>query len=624
MAVERLELAAAPLEQADGYEVLKGRAWIALDPEDPADARVTDLALAPRDADGKVRFDADVEILRPADPARRNRRLLLEAVNRGGSILRAVSDWVMTQGFIIVRCGWQHDVTRGSQVGAGVGLGWVETSIGGRPVRGPMARVFEPDAPATAFALGEANVRPYRAAAEHAQEATLSEREFVGGPARVLPRDAWRFSEDLTGVVYAAGFTPGHAYEAIFVAEGAPLTGHGLAATRDLVSFLRFASDAEGNPLAGEIDVALAYGVSQSARFLRQMIYDGFCVDGRGRLLFEGLLPHTGGARLLETNWRFGQPVYNGWDAVSALFPFTDVVQTDPATGVTDGLLARLQAAGHAPKIIHTNTAAEYWGGQVGSLAHVSADGARDAPLPDHVRIYSFAGTQHGVASLDGPPGRGAYPANTIDYHPLLRAALRNLDRWVTEGVAPPPSRYGRLDDGSLVDRDAARDALAHLPGPGAPMRLAVLDRLDFGATSQATRRFETVPPTHGPAYALHVSQVDGDGNETAGVRHPEIAAPLAAYTGWNPRGARIGGTDQNLRTAGATIRFPRTAAEGAEAGDPRPSIAERYPDRAAYLAAVGAAAEALIAEGHLLAEDLEAVLTTAGRRFDLYTAETA
>lgn len=612
MGVERLELQAAPYRDgqafggAGAYEILKGLAHVALDPDHPADALVTDLALAPRSAGGLVRFDADVEILRPADAARRNRRLLLDVVNRGGSMLRSLDeDWVLSQGFTVVRCGWQHDVARGP----GLGLAVVETRIDGQPVRGRMTRVFEPDAPATRFIIGEPNVTPYKAAPDQAQDATLSEATFVGGPARILPRDSWAFGEDFSSVTYEPGFTPGYAYELIFTAEGAPLTGHGLAATRDVISFLRFATAEDGNPLAGEVDYVLAFGVSQTGRVMRQMLYDGFCVDREGRSLFDGLLPHTGGARLMESNWRFGQAVYNGWDAVSATFPFTDVTQTDPVTGLTDGLLARALAAGIAPKIVHTNTAAEYWGGQVGSLAHVSADGLSDAPIPDHVRIYYFAGTQHGVAPLDGPAGRGAYPANTIDYRPLLRAAFRNLDRWVVEGVEPPPSQYGRLDNGTLVDRETAKAALGHLPGPGAPEKLAVLERLDFGPTARATRRFEQVPPTRGPAYALHVSAIDADGNEVAGVRHPEIAAPLAVYTGWNPRSAKIGGSDQNLRTAGAVIAFPQT------------EIAKRYGDQAGYVAAVEAAARALVADGHLLAEDIEGVLAEAGRRYALYTA---
>lgn len=637
MTVERLEVEAAAYGEgaaygaAGAYESLKGLAHFAVDPGDPVDLRVTDLALAVRDADGKVRFDADIEILRPVNPARRNRRLVLDVVNRGNPILRLVGEpWLLAQGFTVVRCGWQHDVRRG---GGLFGIGRVETAIDGAPVVGTMSRVFEPDAPSDVFVLGEPGVVPYRANPERAGEATLSERDYPGGPPRAIPRDAWRFArrdgettvEDFASVFYEAGFVPGRAYEVIFEAKGAPLTGHGLAAARDLVAFLRFASAAEGNPLAGEIDLALALGVSQTGRFLRQMLYDGFCEDGGGRLIFEGLLPHTGGARLLETNWRFGQPVYNGWDAVTAAFPFTDAVQTDPETGIADGLLARAMQSGRVPKIVYTNSSAEYWGGQAGSLAHVTADGLGDAETPDNVRIYALAGTQHGVAPLEGAPGgrsaRGAYPANTIDYGPLLRAAFHSLDRWVSDGTAPPPSRYGRLDDGTLVGRDELAHTLAWLPGPGAPTRLAELRRMDFGPTARETRRMERVPPAMGALLALHVSAVDDDGNEVAGVRHPEIAAPLATYTGWNPRHPDIGGPDQNLRTAGSTIRFARTREEREAAGDPRPSIAERYASRDAYVAAVRAAAEALAADGYLLAEDIDGVAVHAARRYSLYTA---
>lgn len=637
MGVTKLELTAKPYKDgvafaaAGAYEELTGIAYFALGPLHRLNRGITDLKLAPAAADGRVHFGADLVILRPVQTSRGNRRLIFDAVNRGNPILRSLGpeEWVLDQGYTVVRCGWQHDVPRER-----IGIDRVEPLVDGKPISGRMSHVFEPDGPAHVFALGEDGHIPYRVSEADQASAVLTEYDYLLGPARVIPREDWCFGRiegeavvtDLSSVYYERGFTPGKAYEVVFTALGAPLTGHGFAATRDIVSFLRHASAGEGNPCAGSLDFALAFGASQSGRYLRQFIYGGFCEDEQGRLVFDGLLPHTGGARLLESNWRFGQPAYNGWDSMSALFPFTDAVQTDAVTGQRDGLQRRNIEAGLRPKVIYTNSSAEYWGGQVGSLSHVAADSCSDAQMPQNVRSYHFSGTQHGVMPLKSPPGgraaRGAYPMNTINYVPLLRAAFRSLDDWATRGVEPPASRYGRLADGSLQTREALRPALAHLPGPGLPQVLANFSRLDFGDGAAESGIAVNVPARIGAPLALHASAVDADGNEVAGVRHPEVAVPLATYTGWNPRHPDIGGGEQNLRTAGASIRFARTKAEREASGDPRPSIAERYGSRQAYQAAIRTEAEALARGRYLLREDIDEVVDYAGQRYDLYMSQ--
>ena len=73
------------------------------------------------------------------------------------------------------------------------------------------------------------------------------------------------------------------------------------------------------------------------------------------------------------------------------------------------------------------------------------------------------------------------------------------------------------------------------------------------------------------------VPQVDRDGNELAGIHLPEIAVPLATYTGWNLRDPSIGAPEQREAFEGSYLAFPRTAAERDKSGDPRKSIAERY-----------------------------------------------
>ena len=115
------------------------------------------------------------------------------------------------------------------------------------------------------------------------------------------------------------------------------------------------------------------------------------------------------------------------------------------------------------------------------------------------------------------------------------------------------------------------------------------------------------------------LSAVDEDGNELAGIRLPDITVPLATYTGWNVRHADIGGPGQTLSLLGSTMPFPATRAERQASGDPRPSIEERYPSKEDYLRRVQQAAEALVQQGYLLAEDLTTVAEQASQRYDVF-----
>ncbi len=456
-------------------------------------------------------------------------------------------------------------------------------------------------------------------------------QDHEDAPPQTISRHQWSFARvegdrvvpDATHIYLASGFLPGQVYRVVYTTAGAPVIGLGLLATRDTVSFLRYGAASEGNPCAGHIQYAYSFGRSQSGRFLRHFLYLGLNEDEHDRTVFDGLIPLVAGGGRGEFNQRFGQPSNSNKYSVKNLFPFHDTTQTDPETGRTDGLLARLAARGQRPKIFFINTSAEYWGGHA-ALTHTDLDGKRDLAPSEAVRIYHFAGTQHGPGNLlltdtgAADDSRGQHRPNSVDYRPLLCAALMTLDRWVTEGQTPPPSLHPRLDDGAAVPPAHTAATFQAMPGVQFPAHLGFIARLDFGAgTDEGIATL--LPPKVGRPYANLVSAVDEDGNELASIRLPEVSVPLATYTGWNVRHPDIGGPGQTLSLIGSTIPFPATQAERQASGDPRPSIEERYPSKEDYLRQVQQAAEALVAQGYLLAEDLATVTAQASQRYDLF-----
>jgi len=417
----------------------------------------------------------------------------------------------------------------------------------------------------------------------------------------------------------------------VYTTRGSSVVGLGFAAVRDMVSFLKYGPAASGNPCAGTLDYAYAFGSSQSGRFLRHMIHSGLNEDEAERLALDGIMPHVAGGMRGEFNLRFGQPSKDICYIIPELFPFTDTPQTDPVTGQTGALLARLETRGKVPKIMFTNTSAEYWRGDA-ALIHTDLVHMTDAPESAAVRRYHFAGTQHSVGIF--PPItvrptdgiRGQLPFNTVDYTPLLRAALSNLDRWVTTGEPAPPSCHPRLADATAVPSHTLAAAFTRLPDVRFPPRTLHALRLDYGPETHLGRTLK-LPAVEGAAYPALVSAVDTDGNEIAGIRLPDLTVPLATHTGWNLRHQEVGNPDLVIGItgglAGWTLPFPATRADREATGDARLSLEERYLSQEDYLQQVRTAAQALVAHGYLLAEDLSWVEAGAARRYDLLRGTT-
>jgi hypothetical protein len=622
------------------YEQLEGTVRFAVDPEDPANGGITDLALAQRDASGLVHFSADFRILHPKEPQQGNRRLLFDVVNRGRTRALAYFNraadlapneppdpgdgFLMQCGYTLVWCGWQHDVPDAPGL-MRINVPGAMTADG--PVSGRLSFSFQPNAMAQVQMLADRMHRPYPANNLSDPDAILMVQDHAEAPLQVIPRGQWSFARlengqvmpDPTHIYLASGFQPGKIYQVIYSTTGAPVIGLGFLATRDLVSFLRYGASQGGNPCAGRIERAYAFGASQSGGYLRQFLYLAANQDEMDRTVFDGVISHIAGGRSRwDLNQRFGQPS----DALSGsggLFPFPDMEQTDPETGLTDGLLSKLAARGKLPKVFFTNSSAEYWRGHA-ALIHTDVSGNQDIAPGDSVRIYHFAGTQHSPGSLPLTDGGGANGSrgqqllNCVDYRPLLKALLAGLDRWVTTGEIPPASRHPRIDDGTAVLPEQLAGTYRSIPGVEFPQHLRRLRRLDYGAENGVITK---LPPEPGKPYPNLVSAVDQDGNELAGIRLPDLRVPLATHTGWNLRHPDTGGLGQTIGLSGSTIPFPASVRDRQESGDPRLSTEERYSSKEDYLELVRKAAHTLAEEGYLLAEDIDTVVQDASERYN-------
>ena len=606
--VTRLEITRRADLPYAGYEKIEGRVYFAVDPANPRNTVIVDLDRAPKNAQGRVEFSADFYAVRPKNGG--NGAAIVDVVNRGNRVTRMfnrvaagqdpdVGDgFLLQRGFTVIAVGWEFDLPAGNglriQVPAAAG------------VTGIVRTLIEVDRRAPTYELGD-DVPAYPAVDPNGPDSALTVRSQLSDAPQIVPRGQWRLSGDV--VTLDGGFEPGRVYEIAYRIANLPVAGLGLAAVRDIASWARHTADA-----VTPAKYVYAHGQSQTGRFMREFLYLGFNADERERLVFDGVIAHIAGAARIDINRRGATPTAG--NAFVGTFPFSDRAQRDPVTGATEGLLDNDRARRHQPKLFLTNTGVEYWidTGRSAALVHTTPDGTRDAPLGDNVRAYLFAGAQHTPGPFPPPAGgRGQQSANPLDYTLSLRALLVGLDTWVRAGIAPPASKHPRMADRTLV---RAQDvAFPAIPGVQSPRLIATARR--------ASNAWLPSNGGEGAPQPLLVSQVDADGNELGGIRLPEVAVPLATYTGWNFRNTAIGGTTRLIGNTGSYIPFARTRAERDARRDPRLSIEERHADRAAYLAKVRAVTEALVRDRYMLAEDVDTALGRAGEHWDLLTRAT-
>ena len=466
--------------------------------------------------------------------------------------------FLLEQGFTLLWVGWQFDPPQ--REGLVRVFAPIAREADGRAIQGTWYAATSSSIEASKQAsLADRDHQAYAVATPNDAAAVLTVRDSVEGPRRTIPRAEWQFSERRHGAfAWPPASSRSKIYEVVYTAKDPPVVGLGPAAVRDTVSRLKYWFGERTGLPAGAIKRALAFGISQSGRFLRTYLYYGFNEDEAQRKVFDGVMPHVAGAGRGSFNHRFAQPSRDGHPYINFfyptdIFPFTDEPQRDPETGVTDGLLTHAMKPEQRPKIFYTNSSYEYWG-RAASLIHTSVDGAEDAPLPPDTRIYLLSAGQHGVAAF--PPSRtiGQQPNNPLDYRWVMRSLLLAMDRWIADGTAPPASRYPRIADGTLVPPDPL--AFPKIPGVNVPAVPHLAYRADYGPDFVAKGVVSREPPGIGAAFPMLVPQVDADGNEFAGIRVPELVVPLATYTGWNLFNERSGPTDVVSSMQGSFIPF--------------------------------------------------------------------
>jgi hypothetical protein len=607
------------------YEVLRGVATFAVDPTQPRNHAIVDLALAPRNTQGKVEFAADVFILAPKDPHRGKGTILYDVNNRGNKLAlrmfnsasdpfttaQAGNGFLMRRGYTVVWCGWSGELLAG---GDRLLLRAPVATDHGKPIRGQVRQELMSDRPATSLTLTRREQHGSYPPSERGERAaTLTWRMHEKDERVPIPRGQWSFErlpmptakEGVPGTLpylrlrIEAGFRPGYLYELIYEAEGPIVQGLGFAAVRDLVSYLR-------HDKKWAIQRAYGFGVSQSGRFLRHFLYQGFNADERDRKVFDGIMPHVAGGGLGSFNHRFAQPTRNQNQQEEHLFfgdafPFTYGPSTDPFSKRRDQICP--DEPRFLPKVLHTQSAAEYWH-RAGSLVHTDPLGTRDAEIPANVRVYAFGGTQHGPASYLPKMGIGDNLPNPGDYRPFLRALLDALDTWVRDGTPPPDSVYPRLADMTLVPWQQKHTGFPAVPGVRYPEVIHQPFALDFGPEFLNKGTMTVQPPRVAGQYTVLVPKSDTDGNDLGTLLPAEVAVPLATFTGWNLRRREVGAEGALVSLQGSYLPFPKTLAERIRAGDPRRSIAERYVTFEGYRRQFEQACDRLVRQRYLLDED--------------------
>ena len=649
---------------AGAIKRISGRAYGELDPANSLNAIIQDIQLAPKNAKGKVEYVATFQLVMPSDPAKMSGLMWHDVPNRGGRVTILPAE--RNVGDVGLSSGWQGDnagQTAHDQAGQDFVIVPIAKNADGSPVRGEvLGRIVNRSGPESQPILVQTSPLPYKPADLDTKQATLTamKSETVDGVVTVdstIASSDWAWAKcdaanpfpgkpNPTQICLKKGFDPKLLYQVVFTAENPPVLGVGFAAFRDVAAFFRNeVKDDFGtaNPLAGKIKHVISRGNSQSGNFLRGFIHLGFNQDEAGKQVHDGAWPIIAGRRI-ALNFRWAQPdgvleLYQaGSEGPQWWVPWPDTVRKLPERGILD----RCTASKTCPKIIEHFGSAEVWALKL-TPEWVGTDGKADIPLPENVRRYYIASSNHGGyivptpntmfnASLAGstlpPPncpgnnfGTGELAPNVMPHIHTVNALRQHFRNWVIAGTLPPASVWPRLAKGELVDANKAAMGFPNIPGvpPTIPSNfiMSTLD-YDWGPDfnyNDGAGVPTKIPPAIKQVINMKVPRVNADGNEIGGVPVVLHDAPLGTYLGWNitAGGARPFHQGQICNYVGGMIPFAKTKTERTASNDPRRSLEERYKDHAGYVAAVKAAAANAVTQGFLLQADADLLITQAG-----------
>lgn len=612
------------------YELLDGSVEGSIDPNDPAHAEIIDLDLAARDGHGQVPYRCDLVILRPADPDRGNGWLLYDVLNRGlERVLSRVNGvavaqrpgtgddfgdgLLMREGFTFVWSGWQPELPT---IDAYLTADYPIAARDGVPVSGMSREEWVDTGTTNPF-------RPpltYPVADTDPTMATLTVRTREQDP-RSTPDDlTWSYADDMSLLINRpAGFDSGAIYEFIYPATNSPVTGMAFATVRDVVSFLRFEAG-EDNPLADTLpNRAMLFGVSQSGRFVRDYLWQGYNQDSQDRQVFDAAMVVVAGSRKTFVNARFAQPgrfsrQHEDHSFPGDQFPFAYAPVRDPVTGETDDILQRCREQGTVPHLMHLDSESELWSARASLL--IDDGTGDDLAIPDNVRLYLAAGIQHapGQPPFPGMPPQTSMtqqPVSPLNYLPVVRPLALALRRWIDDGTPPPESRFPCFGANTLTTLAEYRRTFPAIADVATPDRLNELERLDYSQ----------LPPTPGESWPVHVPAVNQDGNPLAGILHPFVAVPLGSFTGWSLR-ATGHGQDDLCSIYGAFLPFAVHEADRRAAGDPRLSLEERYVTHDHYRELLAQCVAQMVDQGYLLDEDGVRILALSDEMGDVFSGQ--
>ena len=617
------------------YERVIGTAYGEVDPNDRRNSIIVDIELAPRNARGMVEYSFDFYILKPVDLTKGNSKVMYEPPNRGGKTWNtfgrvpggndpggAITDptvlanaFLMPRGYAIVFSGWDF----------AAGVNTTKTAASPTTITLPIAKNRDGTTitgPAYEYIVtgGASYTLNYAAATLDKTKARLTHRVHLDDTPVEIPASGWNYNANGTAISLASGnFVNNDIYELSYTAKDPTVNGLGFAAVRDWNAWLRYSRRDDygnSNPLAGHVKRIYTEVVSQPGRLLNDFRHLGFNEAENGKKVFDGHMQWIAAGDGINMNYRFSQPgrtERNRQDHlyVEGVFPFANVRTYDPITRQVDSRYSRCEKTGTCPLGVEIYSANEYWV-KAASLLHTDPAGSHDLPDSPYTRNYFISSHQHGTGN---GASRGACQQflNPLNSAPVQRALFIALDEWATEGRKPPRSRVPTLRDHTMVPPLPQQGVgFPQIPGVTYTGLMTTRYLLDYGLhfyeTGIATINPPVITPPYqnnpanGPIYRAYVPKTDSDGNDVAGVRLVDVTVPLATYTGWALRAGPQ--ANDGCESSGQFIPFPRTEADRAATGDPRPSVEKRYPSFDAYHAKIRAALNDMVEDRLLLCED--------------------